>query len=262
LTTAAIEISWRSSVVSESPLIQKLSVEGPDSVEVPIERRELVLMTDSDRRIAMFDGMTVHSIENTRMALLEQISTMLEGAVEAEELVPPLLPLLMNSLIESVSDENARSLTESQNERLRKLDLSIPLTASPLHRTLELGQFSLDYPALISGSELSGITSIYASLPVDENAISQTWMISHNWLTVLGTILAGLIALPLLRWVFRSNAGEWLSHHRAVSYLGVGLLWWLCLEFSLVGLLMACAALLSILWDTVRPQPNVVARRA
>ncbi|HUG20785.1 MAG TPA: hypothetical protein VMM56_17480, partial [Planctomycetaceae bacterium] len=59
----------------------------------------------------------------------------------------------------------------------------------------------------------------------------------------------------------RSNAGEWLSQHRAVSYLGLGLLWWFCLDFSLVGLLMAVIALWSILWSLVRSQPNAVARR-
>ncbi|HSG70290.1 MAG TPA: hypothetical protein VLA12_07735, partial [Planctomycetaceae bacterium] len=150
---------------------------------------------------------------------------------------------------------------ESQREGVRILDASIPPADSALHRTIEVNRFSWDYPALISGSELADSTSVYASLPAGERSISQAWLISRSWLTGLGTILAGLIALPLLRRVFRSNAGAWLSQHRAVSYLGLGLLWWLCLEFSLVGLLMAGIALWSILWSVVRSQPSAAARR-
>jgi hypothetical protein len=209
----------------------------------------------------MYDGMMVHSIDSTRLELLEQISKLLEGAVEANEAVPPFLPELMRNLIATISEESAPSLTESQREGVRKLDASIPPADSALHRTLEVSRFSWDYPALISGSELAGITSVYASLPADERSISQAWLISRSWLTGLVTILAGLIALPLLGRVFRSNVGEWLSQHRAISYLGLGLLWWFCFEFSLVGLLMAGIAIWSILWSVVRSQPNAAARR-
>ena len=70
------------------------------------------------------------------------------------------------------------------------------------------------------------------------------WLIDRRWLALLLGLLLSLIAIPSLRYLIRLEWGEWLSTRVTVSWLLLGVVWWLYLTPGFFGPLMIALATL------------------
>jgi hypothetical protein len=64
------------------------------------------------------------------------------------------------------------------------------------------------------------------------------WLIDRRWLSAALALLLCLLAIPLLRNTIRLDWGEWLSARATISWLLLGLVWWLSLTPGFLGPLM------------------------
>jgi hypothetical protein len=60
------------------------------------------------------------------------------------------------------------------------------------------------------------------------------------------TLLVLAVLAPLVVRLIRFEAGEWLEAHRPVAWCLLGLVWWICFDFSAIGLLLVAIAISSL----------------
>ena len=68
------------------------------------------------------------------------------------------------------------------------------------------------------------------------------WLVDRRWLAAALALLLSLIVIPTLRKMIRLDWGEWLSARVTISWLLLGLVWWLYLTPGFLGPLMIAIA--------------------
>lgn len=83
------------------------------------------------------------------------------------------------------------------------------------------------------------------------------WLLDRNWLATVAALLLGLVVIPVLRYLIRLEWGEWLNARVTVSWLLLGLFWWLYLTPGVLGpAMIAIAVFRAALHRKPRPESH------
>jgi hypothetical protein len=81
------------------------------------------------------------------------------------------------------------------------------------------------------------------------------WLVDRSWWATVLALLLSLIVIPALRKMIRLDWGEWLSARATISWLMLGVVWWLYLTPGFLGPLMITIALARAALHP-RPEPE------
>ncbi len=76
-----------------------------------------------------------------------------------------------------------------------------------------------------------------------ESPRADFWLVDRRWLAAAMALLLSLIAIPSLRRMIRLDWGEWLSARATISWLLLGVVWWVYLTPGFLGPLMIAIAI-------------------
>ncbi len=251
-----IEIDWVTATVFRPTGLEEVSIPRPLLEDIAVQQSELAVFHANDYSELTHKGVTASTAAEFRYRVLEKLVSLL----------PPELDIERDPATEALRDFAA-----SQLSALRRFSVGLDprglrregLDADDFDQFLTEAAMRLE--PLDPAGERFGLPGLADSQPLPEYRFlagaleaegdPRLWLVDRRDLLLAIAIALALIAIPLGRWLFRLESGEWLGAHRARAWLLLGLLWWFGFRFSALGAGLTFAA---FLYWSFAPAPRVV----
>ncbi|MBC8289631.1 MAG: hypothetical protein H8E37_04865, partial [Planctomycetes bacterium] len=193
-------------------------------------------------------------------------STLLRNLEEWEARVPRGMgrEILTTRILEALAPADVLAQLNSAEEDADETEAEVP-APDPLSRAgrilslLSSRQSDGSPPARPANFQI-GIEGVLQNrfrearlVAVQQNRPVSLWIIDDRLDGILTSLFVALLLLPLI-WVLLSlETGDRMAASPTASWLLIGLIWWLCLRASPVGLLLAIASLVRLAMQIRRP---------
>jgi hypothetical protein len=126
--------------------------------------------------------------------------------------------------------------SESPQARLQSVADEAAAVRSRLAPTFPLSA-PLAAPELWTSDAWRNVPNAWsATADLDQSARLAVIVLDRRWMTWMIALLAAVVVVPLVRSWLRWQTGEWLARHPYLAWASLGLIWWICLAPSLIGL--------------------------
>ena len=154
--------------------------------------------------------------------------------------LPATSPSKVDSQTGSVAHDSAR-------ERLQSVQAEAAVIRARLAPSLATSVATAPIESWTSDDWRQIPNSWAAIAEPDPAARLSVIVLNRRWLTWLAALLAALIVIPCFRAWLRWQTGEWLAARPSLAWACLGLIWWICLSPSLIGVgLLLVAAFTAI----------------
>ncbi|MDG2388728.1 MAG: hypothetical protein P8M30_05350 [Planctomycetaceae bacterium] len=262
-------IDWEETKASEPQIILEQNVPVPRVIDVKVRDQRIILVAEKELKMTMHHGMSPVSQYEFRLSLLESYLRMMKEKEKSPQVLPLDLEWLLGSLLQDTAgaigtDSLEDAQVQSFQRRFQKAQEDL-LAAMPPDSQTQLSerlksrseQTELLWqdlmPGVMSATGLPDRQMIYAVVSPQAKK-SKVWWISRSWYRGGIAVVAALIGIPLMLWIFRENTADWIAMNRVYAWMAIGLIWWTALELSVIGMLIFAVAVLAWMGNSMRHQ--------
>jgi hypothetical protein len=268
-------IDWEETKPSEPQILLEQNIPVPEVIDVNVRDQRIILVVENELKMTMHHGMSPVSLYEFRLSLLESYLRMMKD--KEQEKSPQTLPVDLEWLLESLLQDTAgtigtdsledaqvqsfqRRFQKAQNDLLAVIpadyreQLSERLKSRSEHTKLLWHDLM---PGVISNTGLPDRQMVYA-VASPQAKKNKVWWISRTWFRGGLAVIAGLIGILLMLWIFRKKTADWIAMNRVYAWMAIGFIWWTALELSVIGMLIFAVAVVVWMSTPIKRQSQQV----